>query len=184
MPRPLPRLLSPRDLPEAELRAAVLDGELYALGDRWSSVADPDDAEARARSVLSESSSRTIAARRTAAWIWGACAAPPPDLQCLVSSSARSRGAPSGSRVSEVRIDDDEVVRLGGVLVTSPARTVLDLLRLSDPHGEAEELALRVLGDHGVEPRSVLALSRRHSSAVGRARAQALLCALVDPVLG
>jgi hypothetical protein len=135
--------------------------------------------------VLADASPRTIAARRTAAWIWGACAAPPPDLECLVSSSARSRGAPAGSRVSEVRIDDDEVVDLGGgALVTSPARTVLDLLRSDDRSEEPCGLALRVLEGCRVDPRRVTALMDRHASAVGRARARARLQALVDPVLG
>jgi len=183
MRRPLPRLLSSDDLPEPELRAAVLDGELYAVGDRFSSVADVDDAWARAHSVMSTAGSRTIAARRTAAWIWGGCAEAPRTLECVVSSTSRGGGPPAGARVSEVQIDVDEVVRLpGDVLVTSPARTVLDLLRGLDWSPTMERLALAVLVEHAVDAREVLRLSRRRPAAPGRAHASVRLAALVDPV--
>ena len=183
MPPTLPRLLTARDLPEVELQAAALDGELVRVVDSWASVADPDDPVRRASALADALGTTVIAARETAAWIWGARAAPPRRLDAVVPSSARHHDAGPDVRVGEVLIDDDETVRLGGLRVTSPTRTVLDLLRGDDWSAAAERLVRTLMADHQVDPRRVTGLVRRHGRLPHRRRAALRLRTLVDPLV-
>ncbi|ROS62325.1 hypothetical protein EDF38_1435 [Frigoribacterium sp. PhB160] len=177
----LPRLLSPDDLPEVELRAAALDGEVYAVGGRWSSVADVDDAWARASSLVDDLGTRTVAARGTAAWVWGTQAAPPRALDAVVRSTARHHLAGPRVRVGEVLIDDDEIVVLGEVSVTSPERTVLDLVRDDEWGPAGAETVRRLVAEQQVDVRRVLALARRRPGAVNSLRGAERLRSIVDP---
>lgn len=127
------RLLTTDDWPEPELRAAVLAGELVMVGDCWASVAEPQDPALRAASFAwSVDDTRVVAAVRSAAWIWGACSRPPLPHEACVPAGHRIRQH-GDVRVREVAITADEVVRLGGVAVTTRVRTVLDLLRVPGP---------------------------------------------------
>ncbi len=86
----VPDLLDVLDLPVAALSAAVLDGELYRLGERYRPVDLPPDAAARAGSLAGLLGRGRVAASRTAAWVWGcgrpirgrrarrSCRTPPP----------------------------------------------------------------------------------------------------------
>jgi hypothetical protein len=179
----LPRLLTPLDLPEVELQAAALDGEVWRVADRWASVADPDDPWWRAEALADALGPFVVAARGTAAWIWGARAAAPRRLEAVVPSSARHHDDRPDVQVGEVLIDDDEIVRLGRVRTTTPARTVLDLLRGDDWSEGAERLVRTLLVDHRVDPRRVAALVRRHGRLPHRRRAAARLRTLVDPLV-
>ncbi|TWX40683.1 hypothetical protein ES689_04425 [Frigoribacterium sp. ACAM 257] len=178
----LPRLLTPRDLPDVELQAAGLDGDVCRVADSWASVADPDDAWLRAAALADSLGPVVVAARGTAAWIWGARAAAPRHLEAVVPSWARHHDDRPRITVGEVLIDDDEITQLGRVRVTSPTRTVLDLLRADDWSSDAERLVRTLLTDHGVDPRRVTGLVRRHGRLPGRRRAAARLRTLVDPL--
>jgi hypothetical protein len=132
MPK-LSAVLLPSDFPIAELYAARLDGELYAIDDGFSPIDLPENAEQRARSIAELCPGRVIAEQRSAAWIWGASHSPPALHELCASLGARSKSAvPRRATVREVVIDELSVVELGGIRVTTPIRTVLDLARFSD----------------------------------------------------
>lgn len=132
---PRSRLVTTDDWPEAELRGAVLAGELVAVGPCWASPATPQDPSLRAEAaawVLRDP--RITAAGRTAAWIWGASSRPPDPMDASVSPRVRLTAGPA-VRLREVTLPEDDVVRVGEqrVPVTTPARTALDLLRTPGP---------------------------------------------------
>ncbi|WP_144711988.1 hypothetical protein [Curtobacterium pusillum] len=122
-------LLTTDDWPEAELRAAVLAGELVPVGDCWASPAEPQTPALRAAATAwSLPDARLIACTRTAAWIWGATSRPPTPLDACISPTLRVHVGPS-VRLREVVLADGDVVRTGGLDVTTPIRTAVDLLR-------------------------------------------------------
>ncbi|MBF4581491.1 hypothetical protein ITJ54_02275 [Curtobacterium sp. VKM Ac-2865] len=130
---PSSRLLTTDDWPEAELRAATLAGDLVEVGACWASIAEPQDAGLRAASFAwSTGDPRVIAAGRTATWIWGARSRPPLPHDACVRAGQRihRRG---GERIREIAITAADLVHPGGVSVTTPVRTALDLLRV---HGD------------------------------------------------
>jgi hypothetical protein len=126
----LPPILTSNDLPLTELHALKLDGDLFMIDDAFSPVDHPATITQRARSLAVVCTSRLIAEQRTAAWVWGAVEYPPARLELCASIGARARVSDTG-RISlrEVVIDDSEVVALGGIRLTTPLRTALDLLR-------------------------------------------------------
>jgi len=130
MPLRLPPVLSPVDLPEAELSAARLDGELFRVGDCFSPIDEIENPVHRARALSAGLSDRLIAEQTSAAWIWGAQSTPPQQHQLCVAIDARV-GRFGGGRlaVREVVIEPSEVVSLDGMLVTVPLRTAVDLAR-------------------------------------------------------
>ncbi len=178
----LPRSLQ-RHLSATELRCAMLDGELTALGDGFVPVDVPISAAERAASLVETiTDGRVILADRTAAWVWGWCLEPGP-LRTCVSIAAR---IPSTDRrrlgAREAVIDDDEERSLAGIRVTTPLRTLVDLVRHADGADTVELVAtgMRVssipLGD------ALAALDRRPRLAhVRRARAR---LAEADALLG
>ena len=183
VPPTLPRLLTARDLPEVELQAAGLDGDVCRVADSWASIADPDDAWRRAEALADRLGNVVVAARGTAAWIWGARAAAPRSLEAVVPSWARHRDDRPDVTVGEVLIDEDEIAQVGRVRVTTPTRTVLDLLRADDWSADAERLVRTLLVEHHVDPRRVTGLVRRHGRLPGRRRAASRLRTLVDPLV-
>ena len=126
----LPPVLDTRDLPLAELCAARLDGELFAVDDGWAPLDEPDLPAFRAAVTALRASRSLVIERMSAAWVHGAIAAPPALAQFCVPLSARI--AVIGDHralVREVRIDDAEIMRFGDVPCTTPVRTAFDLLR-------------------------------------------------------
>jgi hypothetical protein len=126
---PRSRLLTRDDWPEAELRAAVLAGDLVPVGACWASPAEPQTPSLRSEAaawVLRDP--RLIASTRTAAWIWGAVSRPPTPLEACIPPQVRVHVS-ADVRLREVRIAEDDTVCLGQLRVTLPARTAVDLLR-------------------------------------------------------
>lgn len=125
-------VLSTKDFPLAELCAARLDGELFALDECFTPIDEPETRLQRARAIGLKWPGRMIAERLTAAWIWGALDAPPARHELCVSLGARAR-ASSRFRVTvrEVVIDADEVVAFDTVRVTDTTRTVVDIVRFA-----------------------------------------------------
>ena len=87
---------------------------------------------------------RVVAGRMTAAWIYG-CAAEPDRLALLVDANRRisSLRSTRGCTFHEVRLGPFDVVSLGGLMVSSPLRTAVDIAL----HVDAERAvpALRAL---------------------------------------
>jgi hypothetical protein len=134
----LGRVLSTRDLPLAELCSARLDGELFALGDGWCAVDEPEGAESRAAAIALVAPRRVVAERVTAAWIFGA-AVEPAQHQFCVDVGARVN-VPRSPRLHlrEVVGAEADTLCLGGLRVTNPLRTAVDLAR--HPPGTTSDL--------------------------------------------
>jgi len=162
----LPVVLFHSDLPEAELHAAKLDGELYPVDQCFSPIDEIDGQGNRARALLLTVPARLIAEQRTAAWIYGALSRPPRQHQFCADISARVR--PSGLvavTVREVVVDAGDLVDVAGLLVTTPLRTVVDLARASMNFEMAELRTISELmriGRFGFEECRVLLERRRN----------------------
>lgn len=128
----LAAVLSLFDLPEAELHAAKLDGELYAIDQCFSPIDELDGKLNRARALSVTIPARLIAEQRSAAWIYGALPRPPRQHQFCADISARVRPAVLVAiTVREVVIEACDLLTFSGLKVTSPMRTVVDLARNS-----------------------------------------------------
>src|SRR5215217_6076691 len=116
-----------------ELQALAADGLLtrfhqhgYALP---GSTATPQlRARAAAGAVPAAVRQRVVAGRMTAAWIYG-CAGEPDRLALLVDAKRRvsSLRNTRGCTLHEVKLGPFDVVSLGGLMVSSPLRTALDV---------------------------------------------------------
>lgn len=132
MPRALPLVLSTSDLPHPELLAAQLDGELFGVGWGFCPVDELLSPHHRAFLLTRGIPERLIPEQLSAAWIWGALDAPPEQPQFCVRLDARVGHPTSGAlQVREVVLENSELVVLGGLSVTSPLRTAVDLARFS-----------------------------------------------------
>lgn len=172
-PAPLIVLPSAR-LSASELRAAVLDGELVAIGEGFAPIDAPITAAARAASLApSLLDDRVVIADRTAAWVWGWGPAPAALMTCVAITARIPSPDRRRLRAREVVIDDDERRMLGTVAVTTPLRTLLDLAR-HDEGADVVSLLARGIRCHGITREAVdSALARRRSlSFVRPARAR------------
>jgi hypothetical protein len=129
-----PELYSPgKPFTWPELQSMAGDGVLsqfhqhgYTLPDV---AASPQmRARAAAEAVPSAIRQRVVAGRMTAAWIYG-CANEPDRLALLVDAKRRisSLRNTRGCSLHEVRLGPCDVVSLGGLMVSSPLRTALDI---------------------------------------------------------
>lgn len=132
----VPPLLDERDLPGPVLRSAVLDGELYSLGDRFRPVDLPADVAARAESLGALTQLGRVLASRTAAWVWGAV--PRLEHPCSVvvpsTSPVGHSSAPTSPdlRIRVARLPRSDIAEVAGTRTTTPLRTAIDLLRERD----------------------------------------------------
>lgn len=173
----LPPALGTRDLPLAELTAARLDGQLYELGDGYCSVAELETPALRAVSALGSRSVRLIAELGTAAWIWGASPVQPVTWEFCSAIGNRARIAHGDpAQVRDLVLDADDVVQLGGVGVTTPLRTAVDLARFRSELTDDEAAAVhRLLQIGGVSPGAVHAMLERRRNLPGKRRARIAL---------
>lgn len=148
-------VLADADLSPVELQAARLDGEVYALADAYCLIGELEAPRHRAQAVLGARSPRLIAELGTAAWIWGATAHPD-RLEFAVTPDARARIGPGQHIVvREIVYDLGDVTVLDGCRVTTPLRTILDLVR-SDEQFDAIAVA-RLAEVGGLRPDDCLA---------------------------
>lgn len=134
-----------------ELNAALLDGELVRLGDGYWWIDVPIGVRERALSLSRElHDSRVIVCDQSAAWVWGWRDAPSTLTTC-VSIAAR---VPSPVRrrlhTREAVIADDEVAMIAAIRVTSPLRTVIDLVR-HDASDDVIDVVVAALGQGSVD---------------------------------
>ncbi|HSN36526.1 MAG TPA: hypothetical protein VLT34_09275 [Arthrobacter sp.] len=147
---PPPELYSPGALFSwPELQAMASDGvltQLYQRGYLPPGTRPTPQLRARAASILIRPAirQRVVAGRMTAAWIYG-CADEPDRLALLVDSSRRisSLRSTRGCTLHEVRLGPSDVVSLGGLMVSSPLRTSVDIALHVEP--ERAVPALRAL---------------------------------------
>lgn len=142
----LPSVLWAHHLPAPELYAARLDGDLFDIDGCFVPVDEIEQPKHRAAALHAGLAPRLIAEQLSAAWVWGALNSPPTHRQFCVATGARVSHSPARwMTVREVVIDDDEVRLLSGLMVTSPARTVVDLARFSAKFEAREQEAVRRL---------------------------------------
>ena len=165
-------------LSRAELTAACLDGDLVALGDAYIPADAVETAALRAGS-LAETLGDTLAATHlSAAWVHGGLLLPP-------SRHTVQRGVPRRLHVRpdrrvvyrDLQVPGDDLQLVGGVLVTTPERTLADLARVGDDeHTAAARLLAEIDADAAYQ-----AIARLEAGALPHKRA-ALAClrALVE----
>jgi hypothetical protein len=141
-PRFAPQELYTPGLPFSwpELQAMASDGVLAQLYQRGyvppGARSTPQlRARAAACAIPPAIRQRVVAGRMTAAWIYG-CAREPDRLALLVDANRRisSLRSTRGCTLHEVRLGPFDVVSLGGLMVSSPLRTAVDIAL----HVEAE----------------------------------------------
>lgn len=149
MTRLLAPVLTPDDLPVAELCGARLDGEVYQLADAWCPVDEVDGPTVRALAVGLLVPPRAIAERLTAAWVYGLVPEPVRHQFC-VDHGARTH-VPVSPRVQlrEVRCAPEDTRVIAGLRVTTPLRTVIDLARSPVPGRPGPDLP--GLDAHGLD---------------------------------
>ncbi|NII70983.1 hypothetical protein [Microbacterium ulmi] len=162
-------------LSPAELSAARLDGHLVELGDAYIPADAVETSGLRAGSLRGILGDTLAATHLTAAWVHGALSEPPA-RHTVQRAVAKRLHHVMGRRIlyRDGAIEQDDLQVLGGVLVTSPVRTLADLARVpDDSHAEAARLladahpglasdAIAWLNAHGSLPhkRSALAFLR------------------------
>lgn len=121
-------------LSAAELSAACLDGHLVGLGEGYVPADTVETASLRAASLRSLAGADLAAILDSAAWVHGALDEPPARHR-LQRASDRRLHEPIGRRFvyRDPRIPDADLRRVGGVAVTTVARTVADLARSGTP---------------------------------------------------
>lgn len=160
----------------------ALDGEAYALGDRHLCIDSPPTAAERASALAAAAADdRLFAERLTAAWVHGWLVIEPA-VQLAARINAR---VPSALRrrlgAREIVIANTDLVRIAGVAVTTPLRTLVDLAR------EAEDaVPVGLLGDAIRASGVTITQIRAHLESTPRApfqrRARERLLAVADAV--
>ena len=111
-----------------ELSAARLDGHVVDIGDAYIPADLLEAADVRAASVSALVQDGAAACGPTAAWIHGAGDAPPPVHHVKRCVRRRIRGHASARLVfHDTVLPEHDVVRIGGVSVSTPVRTMVDL---------------------------------------------------------
>jgi len=132
-------------LSPAELSAARLDGHLVELGDAYIPADAVETRALRAGSLAGLLGDTLAATHLSAAWIHGALH-DPPSRHTVQRAVPRRLHQVIGRRVRyrDLCVDPADLLRIGGVPVTSPERTLADLSRLTDPECIA---AARMMAD-------------------------------------
>lgn len=134
-------------LSRAELTAACLDGHLVELGDAYI-PADAVETTALRAGALSRLLGDTLAATHlTAAWIHGGLPRPPARHTVQRGVARRLHVMPDRHVVyRDVAVAASDLEVIGGVRVTTPVRTLIDLARATDAdHAHAAALLAGVV---------------------------------------
>lgn len=130
-----------RRLSQAELTAACLDGHLVALGEGFVPADLVETAPLRAASLTTLLGDAVAASHLSAAWVYGAVDDPPARHSGQRAVPQRLHHVIDRRLVyHDPRVGADDLRRVGGILVTTPARTAADLARTP---GAAHDDALR-----------------------------------------
>lgn len=125
--------------------AALIQGTAVRCGPGIRLVSWPETPSVRAAAISRCFDGDGIAVHRTAAWIWGATRDPGQILEfTIVRGRVHDRPRDDGVRMHQYQIREAQVSRVGGLAVTTPLRTVYDLLRATE-FGRTERLACRTI---------------------------------------
>ena len=128
----------------------TLRGTLVRCGPGHRLAAWPESPITRALALAPWFSPDRTAIRSTAAWIWGATRRPGPALEFSAQLSHRvfAIAGSTGDVAVELHrftLSADEIEHFSQARVTSPLRTVCDLLRQPSGFGRAQQIACRLL---------------------------------------
>lgn len=155
-----------------------LDGEIVPLGLTDVPVGVPLVPAVRAASLVPATEAHDLVLElRTAAWVHGAVEALPQPLALAVDVARVGRVKLGTPAPREVRFRAADLVRLGGVLVTTPLRTAFDLVRL-EPGADSDAIASALLRGDGLTPPIAAALAHLHLPCANKERAIRRLAAL------
>lgn len=129
-----PFLYFPGDrLSPAELSAARLDGDVVELGDAYIPADAIETRALRAGSLRGILGETLAATHLSAAWVHGGLDEPPARHTVQRAVPWRIHQVIDRRAVyRDPEVASDELWRIGGVLVTSPQRTLADLARVPD----------------------------------------------------
>ncbi len=120
-----------RVLSGAELHAACLDGDLVALGEAFVPADMVETPALRAASLVGVLGTDLAATHLTAAWIRGGVDIPPHRLTVQRAVPRRLHHIIDRRlHYRDREVDPDDLEVLGGVAVTTPGRTIADLVRM------------------------------------------------------
>jgi hypothetical protein len=144
MPSPFLYFVDER-LSRAELSAARLDGHLVELGEAYIPADAVETRELRAGSLQELLGDTLAATHLSAAWVHGALNEPPA-RHTVQRAVARRLHHVVGRRLlyRDLCVDPADLVRICGVWVTVPVRTLADLARVAD---DEHDHAARQLAD-------------------------------------
>jgi hypothetical protein len=115
-------------LSQAELSAARIDGHVVELGDGYVPADLVETPAARASTLAELVRPGTAASGPTAAWIHGAGDSPPAIHHVKRSVERRLRPRTNGRLVfHDTLLAASDLCEIGGIAVSTPARTLLDL---------------------------------------------------------
>lgn len=118
----------------AELSAARLDGDVVELGDAYIPADAVETRALRAGSLSGILGENLAATHLSAAWVHGVLPEPPVRHTVQRGVSRRLHRLPARNLVyRDLAVDAADLELIGGVLVTSPVRTLCDLARVDDP---------------------------------------------------
>lgn len=164
---PPPVLLRRAEVPSDTWAGLLADGAYRRLTDGCALRADAaEDADCRAQALPGPLPVRSVVGRRSAAWVHLG-GDPPGRLDLLVPPGRRVDPAP-GRRCSEARLATADVVVLGGHPVTTPTRTLFDLVLV--PEADALWPTLTALCDIGADPADALTRFTRRRRGACHAR--------------
>ncbi|SBS75124.1 SAM-dependent methyltransferase [uncultured Microbacterium sp.] len=117
-------------LSTAELTAARLDGDLVEIGEAFMPADAVETRELRAGALRALVGDTVAVTRVSAAWVHGAVA-DPPMRHCVQRRSARRIAAVIDARLDyrDLQLPPPDVMMISGVAVTTPVRTLVDLVR-------------------------------------------------------
>lgn len=152
-------MLSLTTLPPTVLSAERLNGTVVQVGTFFAPLIGFDTRLARLSTALVPYQDGVIYSGQTAAWIWGAIRELPLPAEYAVSTTKRMHIRTSTPhRKRELCFSDEDVAVLGGYHVTTPLRTVFDLLLSSQVLTRELRVACRLLFTcDGVTREAVLA---------------------------
>jgi len=120
-------------LSRAELTAACLDGHLVELGDAYIPADAVETAALRAGALTRLLGDTLAATHLTAAWIHGGLPQPPARHTVQRGVAHRLHVTPDRHVVyRDVAVPAADLEVIGGVRVTTPVRTMIDLARTTD----------------------------------------------------
>ncbi|MCP2636910.1 hypothetical protein K0817_010110 [Microbacterium sp. HD4P20] len=136
-------------LSSAELSAACLDGDLVDLGDAYIPADAVETTALRAGSLARRLGDSLAATHLTAAWIHGALPLPPSRHTVQRAVTRRLHRTPDRRLVyRDLAVPASDLHIIGGIRVTTPVRTLIDLARIDDErHARAATLLGRTLPD-------------------------------------